>query len=279
MKKTACFVILFVYLFTISACVGVQAPKPKVMLSPTQYPNSKTVEGVAIAILPFDPNRDLYADPNDPNPRKPDFNWFKAGVCPARFIIANDSAAPVMIDPTQITCTDDKGVTYKPYDSREAGDAVVSSQAFGSYVKGAIAGVIIGALLGAGIGAALGGGLGGARWAARGAAIGAASGGGQGLVLGAGANRVALEAKVRMTMISNQLLPKTLFQGMTDDGLIYFPAVQIKSVRLLLSSGQKAVKIDMPIIMPMQEQPAEKPQEAQPQDDTQTGKGGVPPML
>lgn len=259
MIKTISIFVSCLYLTTILSCAGIQAPKPKVVLNPAQYPNSKAVEGVTVAVLPFDPNRDLYANPNEPNPRKPDFNWFKAGVCVTRIIIANDSSGQVMVDPTQITCTDDKEIVYQPYNFKEAGDVIVSSQAFGSYVRGAIAGVIIGTVIGAGIGAALGGAIGGGRWAARGAAIGAASGGGHGLALGAFSNRAALEAKVRMMIITNYLLPKPLFQGMTHDGLIYLPAVQIKSVRLLLASGQKAIKIDIPVIMPIQDQPAGQP--------------------
>jgi len=253
MKKAISFLVLCLYLFSVLSCAGVHAPKPKVMLSPSQYPNFKTTEGVSIAVLPFDPNRDLYAAPNDASPQKPDFNWFKAGVCVTRFIIVNDSLEQIMIDPTQITCTDDKGITYQPYNIKEAGDAIVASEAFGSYVKGAIAGVLIGAIIGAGIGAALGGAIGGARWATRGAAIGASSGGGQGLILGAGGNRAAMEARVRMMIISNYFMPKPLYQGMTHDGLIYFPAVQIQSVRLLLSSGQKAIKIEIPVTMPIQD--------------------------
>jgi hypothetical protein len=269
MKKIICMVALTTYSVVILSCAGVQAPKPKVQLSPSQYPNSRTFDGVAIAVLLFDPYRDLYADPNDPNPRKPDFNWFKAGVCPTRFIFSNESQNQIMIDPSQITCVDNKGVTYVPYNAKEAGDAIVSSEAFGSYVRGAVAGAVVGALIGAGLGAALGGGLGGRAWAARGAAIGAASGGGQGLVLGSVRNRSAMEMKVRSLMISNQLMPKPLSTGMTHEGLIYFPAVQIQSVRVLLSYAQNSIKAEIPVVMPIQDRPIQEvqPQEAQPQTE------------
>jgi len=260
MKINLKFLAVFVtgaYLLNLCACAGVQAPKPKVMLSPLQYPNSKSFSGVSIAVIPFDPRRDIYADPNEPNPRRPDFNWFKAGVCPTRFIIANDSQKPVVIDPTQVTCADLKGTTYKAYDAREAGDAVVSSEAFNSYVKGAIAGAVIAGILGAGLGAAIGGIAGGRSWAGRGAALGATYAGTQGLVLGAVANRAAMEQQARLLLISNQLMPKTLAPGMTHDGLVYLPAVQIQSIRLLIASSgyQETTKAEIPVIMPPQELP------------------------
>jgi len=254
-KGLVWLVILSFFTSTIISCAGVQPPKPKVVLPATSYPNSTTVAGVSVAAVLFDPNRDIYASPNDVSPKRPDFNWFKAGVCPARLILENGSNNPIMVDPTQITCTDSAGVTYKPYDAREAGDAVVSSEAFNSYVRGAVAGAILGAALGAGLGAAIGGVAGGGRWAARGAAIGAASGGTQGLVLGSVANRQAMEMRVRTVLMANHLQPKVLSKGMTHEGLVYFPAKDIKSIRILLASegGRDVLKLDIPVAMPAQE--------------------------
>jgi hypothetical protein len=251
-------VIVSFLISTICSCAGVQAPKPKVLMPAASYPNSITVSGVSIAAVIFDPNRDIYASPNEVRPRKPDFNWFKAGVCPTRFIIENHSNQSIQVDPTQITCTDMAGVTYKPYDAREAGDAVVASEAFNSYVRGAIAGAIIGAAIGAGLGAALGGIVGGRGWAGGGAALGAVAGGGEGLVLGSVANRQAMENRARILLISNQLQAKALGQEMTDDGLIYFPAVNIKSIKLLIAvwGGQQVIRVDLPVTMPVQEKPS-----------------------
>lgn len=253
LQKSKGFVFLILITFIAASCAGVQPPKPKVMLPPTSYPNSKMAEGVAVAAIPFDPRRDVYSDPNDASPRKPDFNWFKAGVCPTRFIFNSESGTAYAIDPSQITCKDANGTTYKAFDVREAGDAVVASEAFSSYVRGALAGALLGAALGAGLGAALGGAIGGARWAARGAAIGAASGGTQGMVLGAGGNRAAMEARVRLLLMSNYLQPRLLTQGITHDGIVYFPAVNIVSARIVLAAGANPMIIDIPFTLPVQD--------------------------
>jgi hypothetical protein len=240
---------------TIVSCAGVQPPRPKVFLPADSYPNSVTVSGVSVAVIPFDPNRDVYANPHDPNPRRPDFNWYKAGVCPTRLIINNHADRDIIVDPGQITCTDSAGVPYKPYDPREAGDAVVASEAFNSYVRGALAGAVLGAALGAGLGAAIGGASGRRGGAGRGAAFGAAAGGTEGLFLGSVANRSAMERRVRFTLMANSLYPKILGQEMTDDGLIYFPAVNIKSVKVLLPGvGElEPIKMEIPVVMPPQE--------------------------
>jgi hypothetical protein len=240
---------------TIISCASVQAPKPKVVMPASSYPNSTSVDGISVAAIPFDPNRDLYASPTDPSPKRPDFNWYQAGVCPTRLIFENHSDRVILVDPTQITCTDSAGVTYKPYDAREAGDAVVASEAFNSYVRGAIAGAILGAAIGAGLGAALGGAIGGRGWAGRGAAIGAASGGSQGLVLGAVGNRAAMEAKARMLLIANELQPRPLSKEMTHDGLVYFPAVNIREIKILAAGmgGEEPVMIIIPVVMPPQQ--------------------------
>src|SRR4030042_1933578 len=79
----------------------------------------------------------------------------------------------------KIPCTDARGITYKSYDAREAGDAVAASEAFAAHVQGALTGTIFGAALGAGLGAAVGGIAGGGGAAARGDAIGGTVGGGR----------------------------------------------------------------------------------------------------
>lgn len=139
-SKIASCLILTIFILS---CAGAKPPKPKVMLPPDKYANSKIVEGISVAIIPFDPKRSLYSDPNDPDPNKPDFNWFKAGVCPTRIILTSNSDRSFAVDPAQITCKDVNGTTYKSYDAREAGDAVVASEAFKSYVRGATAAVAI----------------------------------------------------------------------------------------------------------------------------------------
>jgi hypothetical protein len=206
----------------------------------------------------------VYAAPNDPKPRKPDFNWFKAGVCPTRLIFNNDSDISCVVNPLQITCTDAAGVTYKPYDPKEAGDAVVASEAFDAHVRGALGGAILGAALGAGLGAAVGGIAGGGRSAATGAAIGATFGGVEGLLVGTSGSRSQMESRVRRVLHAKTLRTQTLSRGMSSEGLVYFPAVNITSIRVILAEagGPGVLEINIPVVMlPQIGPPAAKPQE------------------
>lgn len=249
------WVVLVVFISAlVSSCATPVPPKPKVVIPAASYPNAVNVAGVTVAAVPFDPNRDVYAAPNDPKPRKPDFNWFKAGVCPTRLIFNNDSDISYVVNPLQITCTDAAGVTYKPYDAKEAGDAVVASEAFDAHVRGALAGAILGAALGAGLGAAVGGIAGGGRSAAAGAAIGASFGGVEGLLVGSGAGRSQMESRVRRLLHAKTLRTQTLSRGMSCEGLVYFPALRITSVRVLLAdaAGPQVLEVNIPVVMPPQ---------------------------
>lgn len=247
-----CWFMVLVNLGATLSCAPVKAPQPKVVQPPFRYPNSTLVKGIAIAVVPFDPRRDLFADPQDPKPAKPDFNWFKAGVCPTRLIFANDSPRTVAIDPGQTTCTDAQGATYKPFSAREAADAVIASQVFVSYVKGALKGALLGAALAAGVGAAVGGIAGGG--AGRGAAAGAIWGSVPGLLIGAGTSRSEMEMRVRSLLTNQQLAHKTMSPGMTHDGLVFFPAVIMQSVMVLLTDpeSRQTFKAQIPVVMPPQ---------------------------
>lgn len=241
----------------VSSCATPAPPQPKVVMSAARYPHAVDMAGVTVAAVPFDPNRDVYSPPYAPHPRKPDFNWFKAGVCPTRLIISNDADATYVINPLQITCTDAGGITYQPYDAQEAGDRVVASEAFAARVRSALAGTILGAALGAGLGAAIGGIAGGAGSAARGAAIGGTLGGVQGLLLGSRGSRSQFESRVRRILSAKGLRTQTLSPGMTCEGLVYFPAVQITSIQVLLAdtAGPQVLEIHIPVVLPPQTPP------------------------
>jgi hypothetical protein len=252
-KKSLVWVVLITFLTALaSSCATPLPPQPKVVIPAAGYPNSVNVAGVTVAAIPFDPNRDLYAAPNDPHPRKPDFNWYKAGVCPIRLVFNNDTDVPYVIDPLQITCTDAAGVTYNPYDAREAGDAVVASEAFSAHVRGALAGAILGAAIGAGLGAAMGGIAGGRGAAATGAAIGASFGGAEGLLVGSAHSRAQMEARVRYLLAGKMLKTQILGRGVSGDGLIYFPPVNITAVNVVLleAGGPAVLEVNIPVVMP-----------------------------
>jgi hypothetical protein len=211
--------------------------QPIVVMPASSYPNAVSVGGVDIAL-----------DPMKPDPQKQD-DWYHAGICPTKIIINNSSPGPVVIDPSQITCTDVGGVTYKPFNAKEAGDIVIASEAFKSYAKGAVAGAVFGAALGALTGAALGNLLGGSSLAARGAVYGAAKWGTEGAVVGGVSNRVALEKRTRGIMEDSVLQQKVLARFMKHEGYVFFPAVQIASVELLVTDPTYAnvSKVNIPI--------------------------------
>jgi hypothetical protein len=226
------------------ACASRSQLRPHVQASPNQFPYSVNVKGLAIAVVPFDGRRDVYSDPADPRPPRPDFDWLKAGVLPTRIILANESASPVLVDPSQITCIDTRGVAYQAYAPREAADAVVSSEAFRAYLRHGLKSGLVGGALGAGVGAALGA-ASGSYWgraasgAAWGAAWGGAWGGAQGLIVGAPKSRAELESRVRGLIDSRQLRRTVLGPGMTGDGLVFFPAVPLQAVRLVLADPDR----------------------------------------
>jgi hypothetical protein len=225
------------------ACASRPQLRPKVQAYPSQFPYSVNFKGLAIAVVPFDGVRDVYSDPADPSPRKPDFDWLKAGVRPIRIILANEGSQPVLVDPSQITCIDTRGVTYKAYGPREAGDAVVASEAFRTHLRRGLAGALVGGALGAGMGAALGAATSYGGYAATGAAVGAAWGGAwggtQGLFVGVAKSRAELERRVRGLLDSQQLKRIVLAPGMTGDGLVFFPAVPVAAVRLVLATPDR----------------------------------------
>jgi len=158
----------------VTACAPKTLPNPKVQSLPSQFPYNVNDKGLAIAVVPFDGQRDVYADPANPRPVRPDFDWLKAGVRPTRIILANDSPQAVLVDPSQVTCIDNQGVVHQAYTTREAVNAVVASQAFGAHVRSGLRRGLAGAALGAGVGAALGSVSSYGGYAAAGAAAGAA---------------------------------------------------------------------------------------------------------
>jgi hypothetical protein len=245
--------------------------KPKIQSYPGQFPHSLNSRGVAIAVVPFDGFRDVYGEPRDPRSARPDFDWLKAGVRPTRIILANNSQQAVLVDPSQITSVDHRGVIYQTYTPREAGDAVVSSEAFRAHFRKGLKGAVAGAALGAGLGVALGA-VGSYRGyaagaAAAGAAWGGAFGGVQGLFVGLAGSRAELERRVRALMESQALRPTVLSPGMTADGLVFFPVTPFQAVRLLLADPdrQGTWTAEVGVSMPPLPQPA-PPQGVTPQD-------------
>lgn len=266
-------ILVLLLLASVSACASKSKIRPKVQPDPRRFPNSLVFDGLAVAVVPFDGLRDVYWDPADPKPVKPDFNWLKAGVRPTRILLANDSPHAVLVDPAQITCLDDKGLTYQAFTPQEASDAVVASEAFRAHLLSGLKGAAVGAAIGAGVGAAAGAITGGRDYydywgyrryrgidAAEGAAWGGALGGVGGLVVGVAGSREDLERRVRRVIDNHQLPEALLSPGMTRDGLVFFPAVPLQAVRLVLAEPdrQAARTVHIEVALPSTPQPVSR---------------------
>lgn len=243
-------------LASLLACAAKTKLRPQVLIHPSRFPHSLASQGVVVAVVPFDGVRDVYANPGDPRPAKPDFDWLKAGVRPTRIIIANESPHPVRVDPTQVSAVGEGGVVYRAYAPREAADAVVASEAFGAHLRRGLKGALAGGALGAGVGAALGAVTGYRGYAgsaaAEGAAWGGILGGVQGLMVGAAGGREELERRVRLLIDTRQLPATDLAPGMTREGLVFFPATPISAVRLALATADRQASwtVEVPVILP-----------------------------
>jgi hypothetical protein len=270
-------VLVALLLAALVACASKTKLRPKVQPDPRRFPNCLVFDGLAVAVVPFDGQRDVYWDPADPKPVKPDFKWLQAGVRPTRIILANDSQQAVLVDPAQVTCVDDQGVTYQAYTPQEAGDAVVASEAFRAHLRGGLRGAIVGGALGAGVGAAAGAVSGGRDYydywgyrryrgidAAEGAAWGGALGGVGGLVVGVARSRDDLERRVRRVIDTRQLPATVLRPGMTRDGLVFFPATPLQAVRLVVADPDRQAARTVHIEVSLSSTPRQVSRQADP---------------
>jgi hypothetical protein len=246
------FLCLGFYLVTLISCSTYQPIKPRVMLHPTEYQNAVTYEGISVAAIPFNSQRSMYVDPKDTNPSKPVYNLLEAGVCPVRLIFFNGSNEAVFVDPIQITCRGTNGIVYQPFNEPEAGDTIVASQAFRSWVKGAFTGAVVGALIGTALGAAIGGAIGGRDYARNGAVIGGITGGASGAAEGGLAFQMQMERQIRMTLAMDHLKQMTLSPGVRHEGVILCPAVPLQVMEILLEDPkyQWSQLIEVPIVVP-----------------------------
>ncbi len=247
-KMISCLCLLFC-LLTFTGCATYQPIKARVVLHPTQYQHFITYEGISAAAIPFNPQRSMYADPQDPAPPKPTYNLPEAGIYPVRLIFFNESNGPVYVDPAQVTCSDTNGTIYQPFNETEAGDTIVASQAFRSWVKGAVAGAVVGSLVGTALGAAIGGAIGGHHSAGRGAVIGGVAGGASGAAEGGMAFQIETERRIRLMLARDHLKPITISPGGRNDGMILCPAVDLQAVQILLEDPeyQWSQQIEMPL--------------------------------
>ena len=232
MENLKKYVSLALVLLLLSACAAHQPIKPVVQQHPSEYKNFYNHQGISIAVIPCNPDCSVYSNPGECMKLK--YSPIKAGVCPTRIIVFNESDSPVYIDPSQIACSDPNGIIYLPFDPSTAATSVIESESFKKMVEGAFAGAVAGAAIGAGIGAVLGAAIGGRHMAGHGARVGAAYGGISGSATGAEVFRRKMETSIVSEYSYKALREVELAPNGRSDGLVFLPAGQINSIRMLI---------------------------------------------
>lgn len=82
-------------------------------------------------------------------------------------------------------------------------------------------------------------------------------GGVQGLFVGVAGSRAELERRVRHLITTRQLREKVLTPGMTYEGLVFFPTVSMKAVRLVLADSTRKSSQTMEIAVSLPPPPVQ----------------------
>ena len=197
--------------------------KPRVFKPAGQLPNSRTSNGVAVAVQAYQyPGQGL--------------DYRKAGIHPVRITISNDGTDPVLLGPENVVAHGSDGNLYLTYTPQEASQLVINSHAMEEAAKGAATGAVtgaaVGALVGLAIGAIFGVNLG------RTAAVGAVSGGVGGATGGIRAWLARLRAAAQAEIDNNALRKNMVAAGFTQSGWLYFPGhVQLDEVRVAVANA------------------------------------------
>lgn len=238
------------------AAVGcVAAPLPQVVYvsaiyPQSRYPTSAEAEGIAVAVVPFAPGRDVYGDPTLPergrDPRS--LNVLDAGMLPVRVIVWNNSREEIVLDPEQIMGLAD-GVAYRPHSPSDAVAVVTGSDEFKNAIKGSQIGPVLQSFLGGEmIGEALRGGV-------RGVASGGVTGGASGMAAGAtgaGLSRARGYEKSLVQLITAEytdraITRRTVYPGFTVDGLIFLPSrvgITRLEIRVYAPGSQQTIRLE-----------------------------------
>ena len=156
-------------------------------------------------------------------------------VVPVYVSIANGTAAPFGVVPSQIFALDDAGNRIAPLPPREAArQAGGAGELKAALTSGAATGGVEGAA-GAGIGAIAGSFL---SNGATGAGLGGAIGGGYGVVQGATAGPAKADAQARDQLTALALEPGDVRHDFTVSGYVFFPKGEYRQIQFLLVDGE-----------------------------------------
>jgi hypothetical protein len=72
-------------------------------------------------------------------------------------------------------------------------------------------------------------------------------------MVGSSFSRSQLESRIRSLLYARTLPIQTLGKGMFGDGLVYFPAVNITAIRIILAeaAGPGVLDLNVPVTMPL----------------------------
>jgi hypothetical protein len=156
-------------------------------------------------------------------------------VVPVYVSIANGTAAPFGVEPSQIFALDDAGNRIAPLPPGEAArQAGGAGELKAALTSAAATGGVEGAA-GAGIGAIAGSFL---SSGATGAGLGGAIGGGYGMVQGATAGPAKADAQARDQLTALALEPGDVRHDFTVSGYVFFPKGDYRQIQFLLVDGE-----------------------------------------
>ena len=187
------------------------------------------VDGINVAVVPYAPGHNIYADPHlPPQPRTDNgngLNVLDAGVQPLRLIISYQGSGEILLDPEHITGTSGD-VRYQTHTAAQAIDLVLQSDVFHEAIKGSHVGPVLRSILGGEVlVAAVKGGVSGM---ASGGLVGSTSGvakGAAGITMErAYGYEKALRQLITREYTDQALKRQTLYPGYHTDGLVFLPS-------------------------------------------------------
>ena len=193
------------------------------------YPLHKNMDGISIAVVPYAPGHDIYADPHlPPQPRTDNnkgLNVLDAGVQPLRLIVSHQGGGEILLDPEHITGVAGN-VRYQTYTAAQAIDLVLQSDVFHAAIKGSRVGPILRSIFGGEmlVGAVKGGVSGMASGGITGSTSGVAKGAAGTTMERAYGYEKALRQLITREYTDQSLKRQTLYPGYHADGLIFLPS-------------------------------------------------------
>lgn len=207
------------------------------------YTPHKTIDNISVAMVPYAPGHNIYADPQLPqqpphveieaetetddtnNNKRNGLNVLEAGVQPLRLIVLQQGSGEILLDPEHITGVAGN-IRYQTYTAAQAIDLVLQSEAFREAIKGSHIRPLLRSILGGEVLVAA------VKSGVKGVASGGIVGGTSGIAKGAanaGMERAYGYEKTLRQLITREyndqvLKRQTLYPGYHTDGLIFLPS-------------------------------------------------------